>query len=616
MACLGGSGAFFGWMVTHVVSVCLNPQTAAVVPEDDADAPLICAASYGALPDQDADQTAGLIRAFDAARGAPYGRVVLERGVYRVRVSSRIEGNDHLRANALLLQGFENLAIDGNGATLLLIWDSPADFANTLALDHCRNVHVRNLVFDWAPAPFTQGYVRAKGADWAEFELETEPPPCARVPIGRVEEFDPELRLTSAQERTIWDAASGTEGVLLDGGRLRVTFTGKDTETLPLIPIGGLYVISYEVYGADAVVAQDCKDLSFDNVSVYTGAGMALRAVSTENVRLDGCTVERRPGSGRLLSVTADGAHFMHCRGAIALNRCRFEGQGDDGLNVHGMLIRPLQRLGADAIEVGLPWPYLAPKRGDRMRLLSTELTPLWERTVAEAARSGARAMLRFAEELPQEPVQNTLLENRTWLPTLEVTDCQFDGNRGRGILLQTDDAVIRGCSFVDISGGGVVMQYTERIGFNEITGACRVHIEDNVFVRSPRVPNCAAIVVYATCFNQPQGEPETAAPPGVFRDLVISRNTISGVANMGIYITSADGVALENNRLANCSQDPHPYHWDGCGTAAVALKRSRNVRVVGNAYSGGDGVVRVLADCDRGSIEFCSNLSLVREDP
>lgn len=36
------------------------------------------------------------------------------------------------------------------------------------------------------------------------------------------------------------------------------------------------------------------------------------------------------------MSITADAVHFSTCGGSIVIRDSLFEGQGDDGLNVHG----------------------------------------------------------------------------------------------------------------------------------------------------------------------------------------------------------------------------------------------------------------------------------------
>lgn len=54
----------------------------------------------------------------------------------------------------------------------------------------------------------------------------------------------------------------------------------------------------------------------------------------TRNIELASVAVAKR--EGRPMSITADAVHFSSCAGDIVIRDSLFEGQGDDGLNVHG----------------------------------------------------------------------------------------------------------------------------------------------------------------------------------------------------------------------------------------------------------------------------------------
>jgi hypothetical protein len=61
---------------------------------------------------------------------------------------------------------------------------------------------------------------------------------------------------------------------------------------------------------------------------------MGIYASLTSNIELSGVAVAKK--AGRPMSITADAVHFSSCAGAIVIRDSLFEGQGDDGLNVHG----------------------------------------------------------------------------------------------------------------------------------------------------------------------------------------------------------------------------------------------------------------------------------------
>lgn len=65
-----------------------------------------------------------------------------------------------------------------------------------------------------------------------------------------------------------------------------------------------------------------------------TPPGMGIYASLTTNIELSGVAVAKK--AGRPMSITADAVHFSSCAGEIVIRDSLFEGQGDDGLNVHG----------------------------------------------------------------------------------------------------------------------------------------------------------------------------------------------------------------------------------------------------------------------------------------
>ena len=76
------------------------------------------------------------------------------------------------------------------------------------------------------------------------------------------------------------------------------------------------------------------------NITLLSTAGMGFRCdICHGKYSLVGSKVQIKQGSARPLSITADAAHFMHNANEILIENSSFEGQGDDGLNVHGNFI-------------------------------------------------------------------------------------------------------------------------------------------------------------------------------------------------------------------------------------------------------------------------------------
>ncbi|MGC3978967.1 MAG: hypothetical protein QM751_12520 [Paludibacteraceae bacterium] len=71
---------------------------------------------------------------------------------------------------------------------------------------------------------------------------------------------------------------------------------------------------------------------------------MGVIAEKTGNISLNKVNICRRPGSNRILSVTADATHFCNCKGKVTIENCLFENMLDDACNMHGTYTKVEQK--------------------------------------------------------------------------------------------------------------------------------------------------------------------------------------------------------------------------------------------------------------------------------
>jgi hypothetical protein len=169
-----------------------------------------------------------------------------------------------------------------------------------------------------------------------------------------------------------------------------------------------------------AAIAQKCKSVAFSNYRVLA-----------------------KPGTGRIVSATADATHFVNCTGKIRLDRCRMESQMDDATNIHGNYATIDRIAGPRCIELRFMhsqhagFPLLA--AGDSAAFSDGRtLHPLGGASVRSVNVINRDLLaVHLADDLPPEIVLGTLVHNAgQTAPEVEITDCVFTGNRARGILL------------------------------------------------------------------------------------------------------------------------------------------------------------------------------------
>ena len=181
------------------------------------------------------------------------------------------------------------------------------------------------------------------------------------------------------------------------------------------------------------------------------------------NVRLTkGTAVKRRPGLP--MSATADASHFNQCSGKITLEDVHFEGQGDDGTNIHGMFhdVRAISSTGTGAgarlTLGGRPAggnPPLFVGGIYEFRNRSTWLIEGRGTLVGWTVdKSTGQQVADFAF---QPPVLNVsmfaLLAEVTRMPAVHISNAFFGNNRARGALIKTSNVLVENSVFDHNSG-------------------------------------------------------------------------------------------------------------------------------------------------------------------
>lgn len=199
---------------------------------------------------------------------------------------------------------------------------------------------VRDLTVRHDPWPMTQGTIREfDGERTVTLELESGYPTFEQSPFtadhapdevaASVFEADGRrVRGVTGFERGNFKLVADTES--LGGRRYRVTFEGG-------VEMGGietghrLAVVARHV-GASAFVCVDCIQPTLDRIRLRSAAGFALWFVACDGPVVTDSDLAPADGSGRLVSVNADGVHCDNGPGGPRVEGCRIERAGDDAV--------------------------------------------------------------------------------------------------------------------------------------------------------------------------------------------------------------------------------------------------------------------------------------------
>lgn len=287
-------------------------------------------AHWGALPDDDRDDTAALRQALAEARRTPGPvEVVLATGVYRI---SRLNESD---AAGLPLHGLRSVTLRGEGPATRLLIDTFAFPA--IELRECRDVTVRGLSIDYATPPFTQGPITSVAAreGWFEFS----PLPSAATPdwpflraqagFGMVMDQDPRRPKDGNNALFVarWEASAD--------GTWRVFPRADCLDQIERFQPGDGYV-HLARQGFAVVPVLGSADCLLEDIHIHAGSALAFCFMGNEGkITLRSSRVAIEDGSDRWISTNGDAVHCQNNRVGPIIEDCYFAGMADDAINIY-----------------------------------------------------------------------------------------------------------------------------------------------------------------------------------------------------------------------------------------------------------------------------------------
>ena len=520
---------------------------------------------FGAVPNDGKDDTEAFLAAFRAAQSNGGKLIEIPKGRYHLRA----DGNPS-RLDLLFPVTHQNgLTIRGHGAELMMSGN-----AGIFWFDGCQNITVEGLTMDWERPPFSQGTVIATASNYFDVEIEKNFPVKGGEPVGAFMSYHPDTRLPDGRGLDVYNSVERTE--LLRPQVLRVHLKRNIA-----VPVRTLLVLRHQVYGPGVFRFHRCGEVRVSGVTVFTTAGMALVGSVCTNISLKQFEVRLKPGSGRMMSATADATHFSGCKGTLSLEDCTFEGMGDDGLNVKsGVYLIVTERVDDRTVlaQHNLKGPDL-PDAGDDVELYHPEtLLPFSTNRVRSASiDAGSQNVHRvtFAETLPKEFRVGDALGNASRVAKLRMRRCTVRANRARGVLCQTRDAIIEDCTFRSCTGPGVLV-LTELAYFHESIGTRNVTVRNNLFENCNQGAATAEAALAALAWLKNNVYPPQ---PGVHRDVRFEGNRIIGTANSAIFAVGVDGLTIRKNLIRQACLKPRNQD----GRNAIRVMDCARVDIVGN---------------------------------
>lgn len=510
-------------------------------------------------------------------------------------VSNNDEG---LKRIAFHLENLSEVEIDGQGAEFIF-----HGFLVPFAVENCSVVTLRDFSVDYARPFSSEGEILEVEPDAITVRFPEQYPyriegdelvfldeEGIRYPWGRMLEFDPVKREPAYMALDYWGKSFVISGMIPadEKGSFLSAFRASDCgDRCVRVEVPGIHATVGNVmyFGPDhrrvpGVFLKDCSDVTIADVTIHHSGGMAAIAQKCESVAFTNYRVLAKPGTGRIVSATADATHFVNCTGKIRIEGCRMESQMDDATNIHGNYATIDRIAGPRCIELRFMhsqhagFPLLA--AGDSAAFSDGRtLHPLGGASV-RAVNVINRDLLsvHLSDDLPPEIVPGTLVHNAgQTAPEVEITNCVFTGNRARGILLGSAGKTRVAGNIFHNPGAAILLEGDGKTWFEQ--AAVR-----DLTITGNRFENCnfgvwgnAVIEISSPHLD------ETGLGERCHRNITIVGNTFVSFDGTPLLVAKgAEGLVLEGNTFAQSDAYPpcriaaSPFLLEHCSQASITL--------------------------------------------
>lgn len=497
-----------------------------------------------------------------------------------------------LKKIIFLLENFDSVTIDGNGAELVF-HGQVAPFQ----IKNCKKVTAKNFTIDWDIPFLFQGEVTAlnKSEDWIEIKPFTQGYSWKLVgeqisfpnidgfsffELGSTLAFNSKLKRVAhgafdTNSRPRW-VEKRPNGIL----RIHEKIKKYAPQIGEILNSKGE---SEQNRYAPAFQTINSQNILFENIIVHHALGMGFLFERSENITLSKCGVYVKEGSDRVVSTIADATHFCNCKGAVLIENCKFQHMLDDGTNVHGTYVEVNKIIDNKTLIVELKhyeqlgFEFAAP--GDDIWFIQQ---PSPERATVNKVSAVKKINDRFIQitfenNLPTNLKTGDNLENKTWNPVFTMRACIINDHRARNVIIKTPLKItIENNNFSSMMSAiqlrGDNFYWFESGAVNDVT------IRNNHFVHCAYSGAESAILYVTPRLGKVFDENATFD-----RNIRFENNTIETFGNRIIWADRVNGLTITGNKITKTKEAAELYPE----APIFDLVNCSNVEISKNTYTG-----------------------------
>lgn len=447
---------------------------------------IINAGDYGLTESEDA--VPAIRKALEACVAQNATKLVIPKGKYKCFPTKatekylRVSNNDNGMKRILFpLSGMNNFEIDGQGSEFIMHGQMV-----TVAIDHSKNIKLRNFSIDWNKPFYFQGNVVAVNPENNSFDLKVYEECDYEIVADELIFLEKANKATRPwrewalvmEDNYGWEQdinwniwydsktkapAFGHVTKLLrsyneakavhyhvkelEPGLLRIF---NATNFLPevdwtLVARGR----KEKCRLSPAIHLFHNKNVKVEDINVYHAGGMGLIGERCENVALVNFNVILPPNSGRMVTTTADATHFVNCKGLLSYDNCIFENMLDDAGNFHGIYTKVDGLVDDYTIGVrrmhGQQLGFQFAEPGDSIRLSESKTMEPYETLKAVEVNdlNESYMTIRFDKKVNDLLRPGSVADNVSWQADVEFLNSTVQNNRARSLLISTQGDVL-----------------------------------------------------------------------------------------------------------------------------------------------------------------------------
>lgn len=507
-----------------------------------------------------------------------------KRNYYISNTSSEIESPSKTKTIALLLEGYNNITIEGNGA-LFVLHGKTTNFAFV----NCKDVKMQNISFDYERP--TMSEIKLDKVSDKSITASINPSSTFRITENHIEFYGDNWTLknhhTIAIDPNMATAYYSDFGPLLKSkakqiGTYKVVFQGDFKKSN--YKKGQVLTVRDPIRDQVGGFIGYSKDIYLKNVTMHYMHGMGIVSQFSENITYEAVHVKARKETGRLIAAFADSFHFSGCKGQITIKNCTTSGAHDDAVNVHGTHLKVIEEVAKNKINLMFmhhqTYGFDAFFKGDTLNFVKPKsLQNYGNGIVKKVSKISDRIVqITLEKNVPKNFKIGDVVENITWTPSVLIKDNYFSGTNTRGILLTTRKKSIIENNIFYRTGMHAILIANDASSWFESGAVSDVTIKGNQFIECGYnlSPNSYVINIWP--------ENHTVIPNYFVHENIIIEDNVFKVFDTPILkVKSTKGLIFRNNRIvaseifSNLKAGKPSFYFQQSTEVSLELNKTNN---------------------------------------